>query len=80
MNACVLVLCPIVPFEDPPVFLSIVCYSKFVCVASNVLVAGDESKTMLDAHSQAGFVVGTPFAHPGLYNFASHHSLTKEVR
>lgn len=35
---------------------------------------------MLNAHAQAGFVVGTPFANPGLYDFANHHSLTKEVR
>ena len=35
---------------------------------------------MLDAHSNAGFVVGTPFSDPGLYDFASHSSLTKQVR
>lgn len=34
---------------------------------------------MMDAHSNAGFVVGTPFSNPGLYDFASHASLTKQV-
>lgn len=34
---------------------------------------------MLDAHSNAGFVVGTPFSNTGLYDFATHSSLTKQV-
>ena len=34
---------------------------------------------MLDAHSRAGFVVGTPFSSPGLYDFAQHNTLTKQV-
>lgn len=40
---------------------------------------GDESKVMLDAHSEAGFVVGTPFSAPGLYDFAKHGKLTQQV-
>ena len=31
---------------------------------------GDETQVMLDAHTEAGFVVGTPFSTPGLYDFA----------
>ena len=34
---------------------------------------------MLDAHSEAGFVVGTPFSSPGLYDFATHGKLTKQA-
>ena len=44
------------------------------------IIAGDESKVMLDAHSEAGFVVGTPFSAPGLYDFAKHGKLTRQVR
>ncbi len=41
--------------------------------------AGDESKVMLDAHSEAGFVVGLPFGHPGLYDFGQHAGMTTRV-
>ena len=34
------------------------------------LRAGDESPVMLDAHAEAGYAVGTPFASPGAYDFA----------
>jgi len=40
---------------------------------------GDESQVMLDAHAEAGYVVGTPFSTPGLYDFAKHGVLTKRV-
>lgn len=31
---------------------------------------------MLDAHVEAGFVVGMPFAAEGLYDFGSHGNMT----
>lgn len=34
---------------------------------------------MLNAHSEAGFVVGRPFAEPGLYDFGGHSGLTAQV-
>lgn len=34
---------------------------------------------MLDAHTEAGFVVGLPFATPGLYDFGSHSGMTPRV-
>ena len=51
----------------------------FSLLSSLRACAGDESNVMMDAHSNAGFVVGTPFSNPGLYDFASHSSLTKQV-
>lgn len=41
--------------------------------------AGDESKVMMEAHTDAGFVVGEPFGHEGLYDFGGHGTLTKRV-
>ena len=41
--------------------------------------AGDESKVMLEAHTDAGFTVGEPFGHEGVYDFGGHTSLTKRV-
>lgn len=35
---------------------------------------------MLDAHAEAGYVVGTPFATPGTYDFAQHGALTRRVQ
>lgn len=32
-------------------------------------LAGTESDVMLEAHVQAGFVVGLPFSKPGVYDF-----------
>ena len=32
-------------------------------------LTGDESRTMLDAHVEAAFIVGEPFATPGSYDF-----------
>lgn len=34
---------------------------------------------MLDAHAEAGYVVGTPFATEGVYDFAQHGTLTRRV-
>jgi aarF domain-containing kinase len=34
---------------------------------------------MLDAHAEAGYVVGTPFATAGAYDFAQHNRLTRRV-
>lgn len=34
-------------------------------------LTGEESEVMLDAHVQAGFVVGLPFSRPGGYDFRS---------
>ena len=34
---------------------------------------------MLDAHSEAGFAVGTPFSATGAYDFAQHGHLTRRV-
>lgn len=42
-------------------------------------LTGDESRVMLDAHTEAGFMVGTPFAQDGLYDFAEHSDLTRRV-
>lgn len=41
-------------------------------------LTGDESRVMLDAHSQAAFVVGIPFAKPGGFDFKTT-DLTKRV-
>ncbi len=43
------------------------------------LLPGDESKVMLDAHTEAGFVVGMPFAAPGVYDFGRHSGMTARV-
>lgn len=34
-------------------------------------LSGEESEAMLDAHVQAGFIVGLPFSNPGGYDFRS---------
>ena len=34
-------------------------------------LTGEESEVMLDAHVQAGFIVGLPFSKPGGYDFRS---------
>lgn len=36
-------------------------------------LTGDESDVMLDAHVQAGFIVGLPFAEPGGYAFRTNN-------
>lgn len=33
----------------------------------------------MDAHTEAGFVVGMPFASPGLYDFGRHGGMTSRV-
>jgi len=42
-------------------------------------LTGDESQVMLDAHTQAGFVVGEPFAAEGDFDFGAHQGLTRRV-
>lgn len=42
-------------------------------------LTGDESAVMLDAHVEAGMMVGIPFGTPGLYDFGSHGGMTKRV-
>eukprot|EP00873_Tetraselmis_striata_P045513 jgi/Tetstr1/465777/TSEL_010401.t2 len=42
-------------------------------------LTGEESQVMLDAHVKAGFVVGLPFAHEGLYDFGSQRTMTRQV-
>eukprot|EP00210_Caulerpa_lentillifera_P004148 g3954.t1 len=42
-------------------------------------LTGNESKVMMDAHCEAGFIVGKPFAEPGVYDFSHHSQLTKRV-
>ena len=42
-------------------------------------LAGDESKVMLDAHCDAGYLVGQPFATEGLYDFATHSALSRKI-
>lgn len=42
-------------------------------------LTGDESEVMLEAHREAGFAVGTPFATEGLYDFGQHGGLTKRI-
>ena len=34
-------------------------------------LTGEESRLLLDAHTQAGFAVGLPFATPGGFDFRS---------
>lgn len=34
---------------------------------------------MLDAHTEAGFVVGLPFSTPGIYDFGAHSGMTPRV-
>lgn len=42
-------------------------------------LTGKESEIMLDAHVQAGFLVGLPFPKPGGYNFRSTN-ITQSVK
>lgn len=41
-------------------------------------LTGKESEIMLDAHVQAGFVVGLPFSKPGGYDFRSSN-ITRSI-
>ena len=34
---------------------------------------------MLDAHTEAGFLVGLPFASEGVYDFSTHGDKTRQV-
>lgn len=52
------------------------------CSSRSILPAvtpGDESDVMMDAHTEAGFIVGLPFASPGLYDFGAHGGMTAKV-
>lgn len=42
-------------------------------------LTGDESKAMMDAHTQAGFIVGDPFAEEGEYDFGVNSGMTRRV-
>eukprot|EP00878_Enallax_costatus_P015605 GHUV01016345.1.p1 GENE.GHUV01016345.1~~GHUV01016345.1.p1 ORF type:complete len:333 (+),score=72.48 GHUV01016345.1:401-1399(+) len=42
-------------------------------------LTGDESDVMLNAHTEAGFVVGLPFATAGIYDFGAHSGMTPRV-
>ena len=42
-------------------------------------LTGDESAVMLDAHCEAAFVVGLPFATPGQYDFSTNSTMTRRV-
>lgn len=42
-------------------------------------LTGDESKVMLNAHTEAGFIVGTPFSREGVYDFGTHSGMTARV-
>ena len=42
-------------------------------------LTGDESAVMLRAHTEAAFVVGMPFAQPGLYDFGADSGMTRRV-
>ena len=42
-------------------------------------LTGDESTVMLDAHCEAAFVVGLPFATPGRYDFSKNSGMTRRV-
>lgn len=42
-------------------------------------LTGDESAVMLDAHVEAGIMVGLPFGTPGVYDFGSHGGMTRRV-
>ncbi|PSC71114.1 aarF domain-containing kinase 4 [Micractinium conductrix] len=42
-------------------------------------LTGDESAVMLDAHVEAGIMVGLPFGTRGLYDFGSHGGMTRRV-
>lgn len=41
---------------------------------------GDEPQVMMDAHVEAGFVVGIPFAAKGAYDFGAHGGMTARVQ
>ena len=55
--------------------------SAGVLAASHKLgfLTGDESTVMLNAHCEAAFVVGMPFAAPGLYDFSKNSIMTRRV-
>lgn len=55
------------------------CNAASASVSQNYLLypcAGDEPSVMMDAHCEAGFVVGVPFAARGLYDFGQQGGMT----
>lgn len=42
-------------------------------------LTGDEGEVMMEAHTQAGFAVGTPFGTEGVYDFGAHGGLTQRI-
>ncbi|KAL0047600.1 hypothetical protein WJX82_007565 [Trebouxia sp. C0006] len=72
------------PFVDDYLRMVLACADKNrdeVILRSTKLkfLTGDESKVMLDAHCDAGYLVGQPFATEGLYDFATHSALSRKI-
>ncbi|KAA6417526.1 MAG: chaperone activity of bc1 complex- mitochondrial-like [Trebouxia sp. A1-2] len=72
------------PFVDDYLRMVLACADKNrdeVILRSTKLkfLTGDESKVMLDAHCDAGYLVGQPFATEGLYDFAMHSALSRKI-
>ncbi|DBA83849.1 hypothetical protein WJX77_010712 [Trebouxia sp. C0004] len=72
------------PFVDDYLRMVLACADKNrdeVIMRSTKLkfLTGDESKVMLDAHCDAGYLVGQPFATEGLYDFATHSALSRKI-
>ena len=76
--------------EYPPFFVDqylrmVACCARRdragVLAASHKLgfLTGDESQLLIDAHVEAAFVVGMPFAAPGGYDFATNSGMTRRV-
>ena len=42
-------------------------------------LTGDESPVLMDAHAEAGFQVGRPFAAEGAYDFGAERDMTRRV-
>jgi len=42
-------------------------------------LTGDESPVLMDAHAEAGFQVGRPFAAEGVYDFGAERDMTRRV-
>ena len=72
------------PFVDEYLRMVAACASRDragVLASSQALgfLTGDESSVMLDAHCEAAFVVGLPFATPGQYDFSTNSTMTRRV-
>jgi aarF domain-containing kinase len=42
-------------------------------------LSGEEPEVLIDAHVEAGFQVGTPFATEGAHDFATNRAMTRKV-